>query len=86
LKVLDRPWEPIDTKVEQMMMAYWKDMATTGNPNSASVQAWSPVSPSERSVMRIGADSGPIPPADDVRFDFWKRYFESAQSKNAPIF
>jgi para-nitrobenzyl esterase len=86
LKVLDRPWEPIDTKVAQMMMAYWKGMTATGNPNSASVQAWSPVNPSKRSVMRIGADSGPIPPADDARFDFWKRYFESAQSNNAPIF
>lgn len=86
LKVLDRPWEPIDTRVAQMMTAYWKGMAAAGNPNSASVPAWSPVSPSKRSVMRLGADSGPIPPADDARFDFWKRYFESTQSNNAPIF
>jgi para-nitrobenzyl esterase len=86
LKVLDRPWEAVDTKVAQMMMTYWKNMAYTGNPNAASLPAWSPASPSTRSVMRLGVDSGPISPADDVRFEFWKRYFESTQSNNAPIF
>jgi para-nitrobenzyl esterase len=86
LKVLDRPWEPVDTKIAQMMTTYWKDMAAAGNPNSASIPTWSPVSPSTRSVMRLGADSGPIPPADDARFNFWKRYFESSESNNAPIF
>jgi para-nitrobenzyl esterase len=86
LKVLDRPWESVDTTIAHMMMTYWKSIAAAGNPNSASVPRWDPVTPSRRSVMRLGADSGPIPPADDARFDFWKRYFESPQSNTAPIF
>jgi para-nitrobenzyl esterase len=86
LKVLDRPWEPVDTKIEHMMMTYWKDMTADGNPNSGSVPYWAPVNPARPSVMRLGADPGPMPPADAARFHFWKRYFESPQSKSAPIF
>jgi para-nitrobenzyl esterase len=86
LKILDRPWEPVDQKIAGMMMAYWKNMTTVGNPNTTSVPRWDPVDPSKKSVMRLGAMSGPIPPADDARFDFWKRYFESPQSNTAPIF
>jgi hypothetical protein len=36
--------------------------------------------------MRLGVDDGPMPPADQAHFDFWKRYFESPQSSSAPIF
>jgi para-nitrobenzyl esterase len=86
LKVLDRPWEPVDTTIAHTMMTYWKGMAASANPNSASAPRWDPVNPSRRSVMRIGADSGPTSPADDAHFDFWKRYFESPQSNTAPIF
>jgi para-nitrobenzyl esterase len=86
LKVLDRPWLPVDAKIANMMMTYWKGMAAAGNPNCASVPRWDSVSPSKRSVMRLGSDSGPMPPADNARFDFWKRYFESPQSNTAPIF
>ena len=86
LKVLDRPWEPVDTKIAHMMMAYWKGMAAAANPNSASQPRWDPVTTTKKSVMRLGADSGPVSPAEDARFDFWKRYFESPQSSTAPIF
>ena len=87
LKVLDRPWEPVDSKIAHTMTTYWKGMAAAGNPNSGSVERWDPVDSSRRTVMRLGADSGPIPPAaDDAHFNFWKRYFESPQSKTSPIF
>jgi hypothetical protein len=68
------------------MMAYWKGMAAAANPNTSSAPRWNPVDPSTRSVMRLGADPGPMSPADDAKFDFWKRYFESPQSATAPIF
>jgi para-nitrobenzyl esterase len=86
LKVLDRPWEAVDTRIAKMMMAYWKGMATSGNPNSSSAPRWDPVNASTKAVMRLGADSGPMAPTDDARFEFWKRYFESPQSNSAPIF
>jgi carboxylesterase type B len=69
-----------------MMMTYWKGMTARGNPNGAGEPRWEPVSSAGRSVMRLGVDSGPMATADDARFAFWKKYFESEQSKTAPIF
>jgi len=86
LDKLDRPWEPVDHTVSRMMMTYWKDMSATGNPNGPSVPHWLSVSSSAPEVMRLGANSGPIQPADPAKFDLWKRYFESPQSKNAGPF
>lgn len=93
LRVLDRPWQPIDRKLAHTMMTYWKDMAAAGNPNvaagnsnSAAVPRWPAVRPSHPSVMRLDADPGPMLPADPARFAFWKRYFDSPQSRTAPIF
>jgi para-nitrobenzyl esterase len=86
LKVLDRPWEPVDHKIARMMTTYWKDMTAKGDPNGGSAPHWPAVSPSKPAVMRLGADSGPMPPADAARLDFWTRYFESPVSRNAPIF
>ncbi len=86
LKIFDRPWEPVDFQISKMMMAYWKNMAATGNPNGNSAPKWTAVSGAKPSVMRLGATSQPIPPADEPKLHFWKRYFESPQSKTAPIF
>jgi para-nitrobenzyl esterase len=86
LSKLDRPWEPVDYQVSKMMMSYWIQMAASGNPNSKTAPDWAPVDPSKPAVMRLGADPGPIQPAEGERFDFWKRYFESAQSEHASPF
>ncbi|HEY2860659.1 MAG TPA: carboxylesterase family protein [Terracidiphilus sp.] len=87
LKSLDRPWEPVDEKIAQMMMGYWEHMTASGDPNAGGgAGRWEPVNAAKHEVMRLGADSGPMPAAQDARFDFWKRYFESDQSKTAPIF
>lgn len=86
LDKLDRPWEPVDFRLSKTMMAYWKNMAASGNPNGPSLPAWASVSPSQSLVMQLGAQSGPIPPADAARLDFWKRYFASQASSNAPVF
>ncbi|MBS1805232.1 MAG: carboxylesterase family protein [Acidobacteria bacterium] len=86
LAIFDRPWEPVDRKIAKMMMTYWKDFATSGGPNDALVPTWDPVDPSKPILMRLGADSGPIPVADPSKLDFWRRYFESPQSKDAGPF
>lgn len=86
LKTLDRPWEPVDSRISKMMMTYWKNMAATGDPNGGSAPRWAPVNSSKPSAMRLGATFEPIRPADEAKLDFWKRYFESPQSTNGPIF
>lgn len=92
LDKLDRPWEPVDYRISKMMMIYWRNMAAFGNPNGRGVPnenpvpRWAPVDPTKPAVMRLGVTCEPIPPADPAKFDFWKRYFESPQSQNAPVF
>jgi para-nitrobenzyl esterase len=86
LKVLDRPWEPADENLAHIMTAYWKNMAAAGNPNAGAAPKWAPVNTAKPEVMRLGAEVGAMAPADAAKLDFWKRYFESAESKNAPIF
>lgn len=86
LDKLDRPWEPIDHTISKMMMTYWKDMSSTGDPNGSSVPRWPPVSSSSPAVMRLGTNCGPMPPAEPAKLDFWKRYFESPKSRNSGPF
>lgn len=86
LDKLDRPWELVDHTVSKMMMTYWKDMSAAGNPNGPSVSHWQSVSPSTPEVMRLGSDPGSISPADPAKLEFWRRFFESPQSKNAGPF
>ena len=86
LTMFDRPWEPVDRTISKLMMTYWKDFASSGGPNDATVPTWAAVDPSKPLVMRLGAESGPMPVADPAKLDFWRRYFESPQSKNAGPF
>jgi para-nitrobenzyl esterase len=85
LTIFDRPWEPVDRKISKMMMTYWKDFASSGGPNDSTVPTWASVDPAKPVVMRLGTDSGPMP-LDGGKLDFWKRYFESPQSRNAGPF
>jgi para-nitrobenzyl esterase len=86
LDKMDRPWEPVDHTISKMMMTYWKDMAAGGDPNAPSVPHWAPVDPSTPAVMRLGAICEPMPPAFSAKLNFWRRYFESPESKNAGPF
>jgi para-nitrobenzyl esterase len=86
LDKMDRPWEPIDHTVSKMMMTYWKNMAARGDPNGPSVPRWFPTDPSTPAIMRLGAVCEPMPPAFSAKMDFWRRYFDSEQSKTAGPF
>jgi para-nitrobenzyl esterase len=86
LDKFDRPWGAVDRTISKMMMAYWKDFASSGDPNSKSALHWPAVDPAKPIVMRLGAKSGPMPAVNAAKLDFWKRYFESPQSKNAGPF
>lgn len=86
LAIFDRPWEPVDRTISKMMMTYWKDFSTSGDPNGAAVPHWAAVGSGKPTLMRLGAESGEIPAMDAAKLDFWKRYFESPQSKNAGPF
>jgi para-nitrobenzyl esterase len=86
LDKFDRPWEPVDHTISQMMMAFWKNMAVNGQPNGPTVPHWAPVDPAVPAVMRLGAICEPMPPAFSAKLNFWRRYYASEQSKNSGPF
>jgi para-nitrobenzyl esterase len=40
LALWNRPWQPWDHQLSDMMTSYWVNFATTGNPNSAGLPLW----------------------------------------------
>jgi para-nitrobenzyl esterase len=58
-----------------MMTSYWANYARTGNPNGPGLPNWPAFDARSRTVMLLGDSFGPVPIADDAKFDFWKRFF-----------
>ena len=86
LKTLDRPYEAVDFHVSETASAYLKEFAAKGNPNGAALPKWPACNPSVPVTMEIGERIGPIPVAEKSKLNFWTRYFNSPESKNAPVF
>lgn len=52
--LIDRPWEPIDKELSELMSDYWVNFITNGNPNGEGLQDW----PAQESqMMRFGESS-----------------------------
>jgi len=45
--LIDRPWEPIDKELSELMSDYWVNFITTGNPNGEGLAEW----PAQESKM-----------------------------------
>lgn len=87
LKILDRPWEPVDFKLANDVSGYLVSFAAQGDPNGSKLTpSWPRVNPSQPQTMELGLRSGPMPLADSAKVDFWIRYFNSPFGKNAPPF
>jgi para-nitrobenzyl esterase len=86
LAALDRPWEPVDSQVSNTASSYLREFAKTGDPNAQKAPKWPACDPSAPATMEIGSRMGSIPLANSARFAFWVRYFNSPESKNAPLF
>lgn len=86
LQVLDRPWQKIDYQVSDITSAYLKSFAENGDPNTKGEPKWSAVIPEKQEVLQIDETIAPMPLADKAKYDFWVKYFQSEQSKAAPVF
>jgi para-nitrobenzyl esterase len=86
LAALDRPWEPVDSEVSNTASSYLKEFAKTGDPNAPKAPKWAACNPFAPATMEIGSKTGSMPLATSARFAFWLRYFNSPESKNAPLF
>ncbi len=86
LKVLDRPYEPVDFKIAQEASTYLKNFAAQGNPNARDLPKWPRVEANAPATMEIGVRTGPMPLADPEKVGFWTRYFASPAGAHAPPF
>jgi para-nitrobenzyl esterase len=71
LKLLDRPWEPVDHTVANQMSDYWTNFAESGDPNGPNLPQWPKYNPDNATTMRIGAETGRMPIADPAKVEFW---------------
>lgn len=68
---LDRPWEPIDFKVSEVMSSYWSNFAKSGDPNGPGLPQWPTYQAGSHTTMELGDHVGPMPEADPPKVAFF---------------
>ena len=86
LKVLDRPWERIDSDLAAEVSSYLLNFSKKGDPNGTGLPHWPRINSQEPQTMELGVRSGPMPLADKAKLEFWVNYFNSPSGKNASPF
>ncbi|MBC2665538.1 carboxylesterase family protein [Novosphingobium flavum] len=74
-------WTDEDRRIADMMSTYWVNFARTGNPNSPDLPKWAAFDGKTERVMELGDHFQPIPLADNVRLDFWRRFYASQPAR-----
>jgi para-nitrobenzyl esterase len=68
-------WGAQDRHLADIMSSYWTNFAKSGNPNAPGLPDWAAFDVGKEQTMELGAHLGPIPLADPVRLDFWRRFY-----------
>jgi para-nitrobenzyl esterase len=70
LKFLNRPWEPEDHKLAELMSDYWVNFITSGNPNGKGLTIWPKYSTSTQQAMVFDKTSGKrvLPDKEELKF------------------
>ena len=76
IKLLDRPWEPVDFSLSAMMASYWSNFAKTGDPNAPGLPQWPIYAPDSHTTMELGEHVGAIPEADPAKVEFFRTYLK----------
>jgi len=78
LKLLDRPWKPVDFKLSDMMAFYWSNFAKTGDPNGSGLPRWPSYDPASHNTMELGEQVGPMPEAEPAKVEFFLGFFKKS--------
>ncbi len=71
LRLLRRPWQPVDWRVADVMSSYWTNFAKTGSPNGNGLPRWPVFESKTLTIMQLGVRMEPIPMASPARVRFW---------------
>jgi para-nitrobenzyl esterase len=81
LKLLNRPWEPIDRQLSATMMAYWVNFATTGDPNGKGLRRWPAFDVKSHVTMELGEKTGTRLIADAARFEYFEKFYAKQRTQ-----
>lgn len=73
LRLMARPWQAVDFRVERRLSSYWLNFAKTGNPNAPGLPVWPRFNPRHPMTMELGKRMGPIPLAKPQQAAFWRQ-------------
>ena len=73
---IDRPWEPIDRRVADMVSSYWVNFAKKGDPNGPGLPRWPSYSPGSHMTMQLGEKTGAMSLADAPRLEFFVNFLK----------
>ena len=76
LKSVDRPWEPLDRKLADIMSSYWVNFAGKGDPNGPGLPLWTVYDPKADVTLELGIEVKPRPRPDAARLDFWDAFLK----------
>jgi len=69
LKFVNRPWEPVDNELANVMSSYWANFIKTGNPNGDHLPEWKPYNATSKQVMMLDTTQQSMPLKDAAQLD-----------------
>jgi para-nitrobenzyl esterase len=70
LSFVNRPWQPVDHQLADLMSSYWANFARSGNPNGKGLPVWDAYSSGMERVMFLGEACGTANMPDKAALDF----------------
>ena len=76
LRLLDRPWQPVDRRVADQISSYWANFAKAGSPDAKGLPMWPAFKVGNETIMQLAGEMKPIPLAAPARQKFWMDYLK----------
>lgn len=79
------PWEDVDHKLSESIIAYWTNFARNGDPNGESLPQWPAYSASADQALDLGEKIAVRSEVNKTGLDFFDIYYESLKSSPPPL-
>jgi len=81
LKILDRPFTPVDFQLSDTVSSYWVNFVKTGSPDAKGLPLWPAFDPAKDETMGLGDQPQIRAVTDPERFALWMKYLQAVHSK-----